>query len=88
MTEATLAHQVNTALVLTLLLSAPPLLIAAVVGLTVGLLQAVTQIQDQSLPQVFKIIAILVALIFTGAMLVAPLIEFTDRILQEIAAVR
>ncbi|MCG8593577.1 MAG: type III secretion system export apparatus subunit SctS [Kiloniellales bacterium] len=88
MTEATLAHQVNTALVLTLLLSAPPLLIAAVVGLTVGLLQAITQIQDQSLPQVFKIIAILVALIFTGAMLVAPLIEFTDRILQEIAAVR
>ena len=47
MTEATLAHQVNTALVLTLLLSAPPLLIAAVVGLTVGLLQAITQIQDQ-----------------------------------------
>ena len=88
MTEATLAHQVNTALVLTLLLSAPPLLIAAVVGLTVGLLQAITQIQAQSLPQVFKIIAILVALIFTGAMLVAPLIEFTDRILQEIAAVR
>ena len=71
-----------------MLLSAPPLLIAAVVGLTVGLLQAITQIQDQSLPQVFKIIAILVALIFTGAMLVAPLIEFTDRILQEIAAVR
>ena len=88
MTEAVLAHQVNTALVLTLLLSAPPLLIAAVVGLTIGLLQAITQIQDQSLPQVFKIIAILVALIFMGAILVAPLIEFTDRILQDVSAVR
>ena len=88
MTEAVLAHQVNTALVLTLLLSAPPLLIAAVVGLTIGLLQAITQIQDQSLPQVFKIIAILIALIFMGAILVAPLIEFTDRILQDVSAVR
>lgn len=44
MTEATIVHHMNVALSLILLLSMPTLLIASVVGLVVGLLQAVTQI--------------------------------------------
>ena len=42
MTEATIVHHMNVALSLILLLSMPTLLIASVVGLVVGLLQAVT----------------------------------------------
>ncbi|RML30521.1 hypothetical protein ALQ97_03068 [Pseudomonas savastanoi pv. glycinea] len=40
----------NKALMTVLLLSAPALVVAIVVGLSVGLLQALTQIQDQTLP--------------------------------------
>lgn len=87
MTEVTLVHHMNTALLLTLLLSAPPLIIAALVGLTVGLFQAVTQIQDQSLPLVIKIFAVMIGLIVFGGLLVGPLIEYTDRILQEFPTV-
>lgn len=87
MNEVTLAHSLNMSLVLVLVLSAPPLIVAAVVGLTVGLLQAVTQIQDQSLPLVFKTIAIMVCLVVFGPMLVAPLIEFTDQIFKDFATI-
>lgn len=88
MTEATLAHHVNTALFLTLLLSAPALIAAALVGLVVGLMQAVTQIQDQSLPLVFKIVVVMVCLIFLGGHLAGPLIDYTDRVIQDISTVR
>ena len=87
MNEVTLAHSLNMSLVLVLVLSAPPLIVAAVVGLTVGLLQAVTQIQDQSLPLVFKTIAIMVCLVVFGPMLVAPLSEFTDQIFKDFATI-
>lgn len=87
MNEVTLAHSLNMSLVLVLILSAPPLIVAAIVGLTVGLMQAVTQIQDQSLPLVFKTIAIMVCLVVFGPMLVAPLIEFTDQIFKDFATI-
>jgi type III secretion protein S len=48
-------------------LSSPVLAVAAVVGLVVGLLPAVTQIQDQSLPQTIKLISVLVTIVLLGA---------------------
>jgi type III secretion protein S len=47
----------NQALMTVLLLSAPALAVAIIVGLGVGLLQALTQIQDQTLPQAVKLVA-------------------------------
>ncbi|QGZ42139.1 type III secretion protein S [Pseudoduganella flava] len=44
------------------LLSAPPLIIATLCGVTVSLIQAVTQIQDQTLPYVVKLVAVAVTL--------------------------
>jgi len=40
------------------MMSAPPLLIATLLGLSVSLIQAVTQIQDQTLPYVVKLVAV------------------------------
>ena len=83
MDEGEYLHQLNNTLVLVLYLSAPVLLVAASVGLLVGLLQAVTQIQDQSLPQVLKLIAVLVTVALLGPSLAGPLVHQTQAILDQ-----
>jgi len=52
------------ALVLTLKISFPLLCVALVVGVTISILQAVTQIQEMTLTFVPKIIAIIIAAAF------------------------
>ena len=86
MEGAQLIHHLNTVLVLVLYLSAPVLGVAASVGLVVGLLQAVTQVQDQSLPQTFKLIAILLTVAIAGPLLGGPLIRETQQILDQFPA--
>jgi len=83
MTEATIVHHMNVALGLILLLSMPTLLIASVVGLLVGLLQAVTQIQDQTLPLAVKLIAVILSLVFMGPLLVGPLLDHTNQVFAD-----
>ena len=53
------------ALYLTLLLSLPTILVAAIVGTLFSLLQALTQIQDQGLPTAVKFFAVMFALMMT-----------------------
>ncbi len=75
------------ALWLILLLSLPPLLASLIVGLVISLLQALTQVQEQTLTFVPKIIAtILVLIIFAGWML-ASLREFAGRVFETILKV-
>ncbi len=50
------------AVILVLLLSAPPLMAALAVGLAVGVLQAATQVQEPTLGVVPRLAAVLVAL--------------------------
>ena len=54
------------AMLLVLILSLPPLLIAAVVGLLFGLFQAATQIQEQTLSFAFKLIAVIAVIILVS----------------------
>jgi len=68
----------------TLLLSAPLLLIAMVVGLIVSIFQATTSIQEQTLSFVPKIAAILGALILLGPWLTSSMVQFTLRLLGRI----
>ncbi|MEO0330014.1 MAG: flagellar biosynthetic protein FliQ, partial [Pseudomonadota bacterium] len=58
----------------------PPLLVATAVAFIVGLLQAVTQIQEQTLPQTIKILVIGFVLIVFGSALTAPLYNASDEI--------
>lgn len=60
------------------MLSAPPLIMAASCGMVVSLLQAVTQIQDQTLPYVVKLIAVSVTLAAMGRWVGVELIRLTD----------
>ena len=54
------------AMMLVVVLSAPPLIVAVVVGIITSLLQAVMQLQDQTLPFAIKLVAVGLALALTG----------------------
>ena len=75
-------------LILVLLLSAPPLLASLVIGFVVGLLQAATQIQDQTLAFVPKLVIVLGVLAATAPVLGASLVRFTQALLLAIPSVR
>jgi flagellar biosynthetic protein FliQ len=70
----------------TLLMSAPMLLVAMVVGLIIAILQATTSIQEQTLTFVPKIAAILLTLALLGNFLFQSLAEYTRRLFDLIPA--
>jgi len=75
-------------LLLVLLLSAPPLLASMAVGLVTGVVQAATQIHDQALAFVPKLVVVLLVLAMMGPVLGAQLVRFTDALLLAIPAIR
>ena len=64
------------AITLVLVTGTPVLATALIVGLIVSLVQAVTQVQDQTLTFVPKIVAVLVALVIVGPWMMEKLVEF------------
>jgi type III secretion HrpO family protein len=81
-----LFQSIETALILTLQLSMPVVIVATVVGLLVGLFQALTQIQDQTLPHAVKLAAVAVTIIVLGAGLSQRLVVFAIDVFGRIAA--
>ncbi|WP_156289077.1 flagellar biosynthesis protein FliQ [Oceanobacillus salinisoli] len=63
-----------------LLITGPLLILAVAVGLIISIFQATTQIQEQTLAFVPKIIAVLVGLIFFGPWMLTTMVEFTMNI--------
>jgi len=61
-----------------IMMSAPPLLIATLCGLGVSLIQAVTQIQDQTLPYVVKLVAVAVTLAGMGRWIGVEMLRLAD----------
>jgi len=72
------------ALETTLLVSAPLLLAALVVGLIVSLFQAATQINEMTLSFIPKLIAVFVAMIFAGPWMLTMLVEYMRRLFSSI----
>ena len=71
--------------ILTILLVAGPLLLLALaVGLFVSVFQATTQIQEQTLAFIPKIIAVLVGVVFFGPWMLTKIVEFTTDLYQNI----
>jgi type III secretion protein S len=70
------------ALLLILILSGPPIIISMIVGLFVAILQAATQIQEQTLSFTVKLIAVIVTLILMGGWLGAQIVQFSNSILN------
>lgn len=67
-----------------LLLAAPMLLAALVVGLIVSILQAATQINEMTLSFIPKLVAMLAALMFAGPWMLAFFVDYMRRMFESI----
>lgn len=65
--------------------SSPVLIIALVIGLVISVIQAATQIQEQTLSFVPKVLAVIGALIIFGNFMLNSLIAYTERIFEIIS---
>jgi flagellar biosynthetic protein FliQ len=70
---------VREALTLALIISSPILAVGLLIGLVVSLFQAVTQIQEQTLAFVPKIVGMAIALVVLVPWIGAKLLEFSAR---------
>jgi flagellar biosynthetic protein FliQ len=75
-------------LLLVVLLSAAPMLASMLVGLIVGIFQATTQIQEQTLSYVPKLIAVFTTLAIIGPWAIAQAVRFSTLIFDNIVLVR
>ena len=68
-----------------LLLSAPPIIVAAVVGILIAFVQAATQLQEQTMQYVAKFFAIVITIFITASLLGGGLYQFGDRVFTDFA---
>ncbi|MGM8849138.1 flagellar biosynthesis protein FliQ [Salinicola sp. V024] len=68
----------------TLMMAAPLLLTALLIGLLVSLFQAATQINEMTLSFIPKILGVFAMLIVSGAWMIQLLVNFTRELLQNI----
>jgi type III secretion protein S len=73
------------ALWLILLLSAPPIIAASVVGLIVAVVQAATQLQEQTLQYTLKFFAIVASILVTASLMAGSLYSYADTIFSGFA---
>lgn len=64
----------------------PTLAIALIIGFVISILQATTQLQEQTLSFVPKILAVIASLIIFGNFMLNVMIEFTEKIFETIAS--
>ncbi len=86
MTPETVLTTGSQALQLVLMLAAPLLLTALAVGVLIGVFQAATQITEQTLSFIPKLLSTAVVLVFTGPWMLRLLTEFTRRLYESIPA--
>lgn len=81
MSEADIIDYAARAMMLVLLLSLPPIIVAALVGTLVSLIQALTQIQEQTISFAFKLVAVVVTIAMTARWLGEEIFNFALSIL-------
>ena len=84
MTPETVIDIGRDALYVVMLLAAPMLLSALATGLLVGLFQAATQINEQTLSFIPKLLVMFTALILSGSWLLALILDYTRTLITEI----
>jgi len=85
MSQGDIVTVLKDALVTALTMSAPFLAVSVGIGIIVSVVQAATQIHEQNVGFVFKILGIGLALIALSAWISARIVEFTNRIFAGIA---
>lgn len=84
MSQGVLMDLAQSAIRVVLLVSAPMLGLSLLVGLAVSIFQATTQIQEQTLSFIPKILTVVFALAFFGNWMLKVLVEFTQNLLLNI----
>ncbi len=89
--QLTVEHSILTlcqqALVAILAISAPVTLAALAVGLAVSVLQTATQIQEQTLGHLAKLLAVCFALVIAGPWMLSQLVRFATLMFEQVPAV-
>ncbi|HHT68938.1 MAG TPA: flagellar biosynthesis protein FliQ [Firmicutes bacterium] len=80
MTDATVVSLAREAVLTILLVAGPALLIGMLVGLLVSIFQATTQIQEQTLTFIPKIVAVLVSIVVFGPWMIRNLVDLAERL--------
>ena len=84
MTSEFVLHLCGQTLYLIMILSAPMLISALVVGLIISIIQATTQIQEQTLSFVPKILATFISVMIAGTWISSTIARFTIEIINTI----
>lgn len=82
MSQALIYEFTLKALMLVLMLSMPPIILATLTGLLVSLLQALTQIQEQTLGFAVKLIMVIMTLVLASSWMSAELLNYADYIFK------
>jgi flagellar biosynthetic protein FliQ len=80
MTQGEIITLAKDAFVTTMLLAGPLLLVSLLVGLVVAVFQAATQVHEQTLSFVPKIIVMGLVLIFLGSWMISVMVNYTIRL--------
>jgi len=67
-------------LYLVLILSLPPIVVASVVGIVLSLIQAITQLQEQTLTFGIKLVAVVLTLFLMSGWLGGEILRYADEI--------
>ncbi len=88
MTHAEIVDYAKMCMLLVLRLSLVPIIVATVIGILVSLLQALTQIQEQTLGFAVKLIAISLTLLVCASWMGAEMLLYTQDIFNHFALLR
>ncbi len=86
MNEAEITDFAREAILLTITISTPIMLIGLVVGVIISLIQALTQIQEMTLSFVPKMLAIYAGIFFLFPMMIISLQAFVEKIADAIVS--
>jgi type III secretion protein S len=84
MQTSELVDVMHKAMMVLLVTAAPAVVVSAIVGLLVAVVQAATQLQDQSISQALKLGAVLLVLLVAGGSMSAEVLRFADRLLTDL----
>jgi len=87
MNEGELLDYAQKCLIIILQLSLIPIIVATVLGLLVSLLQALTQIQEQTLGFAVKLIAISITIMVSASWMGGQILTYTQQIFQRFSVI-
>lgn len=79
-----IGRMTTTALTLCIVISLPAVLVAAVIGLLVSFVQAVTSLQDSSISHSIKLVAVAVTVMVAAPWGASAVLQFANSVMQSI----